>query len=65
VRLGAREAALPAPILRERVARAFASHADAWARGHGLGFAVGNVYLPWDRSFEIGIDLVPDGASPC
>lgn len=65
VRLGAQEATLPAPVLRGRVTQAFASHADAWARGHGLGFSVGNVYLPWDRSFEIGIDLVPDGASPC
>lgn len=65
VRLGAREADMDAPGLRERVALAFGAHADAWARGHGLGFQVANVYLPWDRSFEIGIDLVPAGDAPC
>lgn len=65
VRLGAQEAGLDAEALRERVALAFGSHADAWARGHGLGFEVARVYLPWDRSFEIGIELVPAGATPC
>jgi hypothetical protein len=65
VRLGAQEAGLDAPTLRERVALAFGAHADAWARGHRLGFEVANIYLPWDRSFEIGIDLVPAGDSAC
>jgi hypothetical protein len=65
VRLGAQEAGQAAQALRERVALAFTAHADAWARGHGLGFQVANVYLPWDRSFEIGIDLVPAGGQAC
>jgi len=65
VRLGACEADLAPAALRERVALAFAPHATAWARGHGLGFEVANVYLPWDRSFEIGIDLAPAREASC
>lgn len=33
--------------------------ANAWAAELGLGYAVADVALPWDRSFEIDLQLVP------
>lgn len=57
VRLGAQESAFSAPALRARVEDVVAAHANAWADGHGLGWRIGEVYLPWDRTFEIGLRL--------
>jgi hypothetical protein len=64
VRLGASESALDASALRQRVASVYISHANAWARGHALGWQVSDIALPWNRSFEIDLQLTPAGAQP-
>jgi hypothetical protein len=46
------------------VASLFTAPANAWLQQHGLGCQVDAIFLPWDRSFEIGLRLVPDPAPP-
>lgn len=57
VRLGAPEDKLDGAALRLRVDQVFRAHADAWAAANGLPYAVADISLPWDRTFEIGLRL--------
>ena len=51
-----------ADSLRRLVAALFMPPANAWLRQHGLGWRVADVFLPWDRSFEIGLVMAPAAA---
>ena len=57
VRLGG--LALPPSALAEHVQRLFVPQANAWLAPWGLGWRVQRTYLPWDRTFEIGLELEP------
>ncbi len=49
----------PAANLEARYAELVAPATDAWLAGHGLPGRVSRCYLPWSRSFEIGLELQP------
>ena len=57
VRLGG--LALPPGALAEHVQQIFVPQANAWLAPWRLGWQVRRSYLPWDRTFEIGIELEP------
>jgi hypothetical protein len=57
VRLGG--LALPPGELAEHVQRLFVPQANAWLAPWRLGWQVRRSYLPWDRTFEIGLELEP------
>ncbi|PWF42719.1 DUF4127 family protein [Massilia glaciei] len=57
VRNSVREADCAPEALRGVVAQVFIKHANAWARAHSLGWEVSDVTLPWQRTFEIDIEL--------
>lgn len=63
VRLGVHEPALGAEALRARVEDVVTGHANAWADGQGLGWRIAELYLPWDRTFEIGLRLAVSEAA--
>ncbi|WP_269531494.1 DUF4127 family protein [Chitinimonas sp. BJYL2] len=56
-RIGVDESQLDAEARRVRIADLFMPFAEAFAQHHQLGYRVCDVYLPWDRSFEIGLRL--------
>jgi hypothetical protein len=41
------------------VQRLFVPQANAWLAPWRLGWQVRRSYLPWDRTFEIGLELEP------
>ena len=49
-----------AETLRALAAALFTPPANAWLRAQQLGWRVEQVFLPWDRTFEIGLRLGPD-----
>ncbi|MES3021232.1 MAG: DUF4127 family protein [Pseudomonadota bacterium] len=57
VRNSVRESDCGPEALRDVVAQVFIGHANAWARAQGLGWEVYDVSLPWNRTFEINIQL--------
>ncbi|WP_228892955.1 DUF4127 family protein [Pseudoduganella aquatica] len=63
VRTAIDEDACSAEHLRSLVELTYTSHANAWASAQGLGWQVREVYLPWDRTFEIGLRLQAAEAS--
>jgi hypothetical protein len=57
VRLGG--LTLQAGALAEHVQQLFVPQANAWLAPWRLGWRVRRTRLPWDRTFEIGLDLEP------
>jgi hypothetical protein len=57
VRLGG--LTLPAGALAEHVQQLFVPQANAWLAPWRLGWRVRRTRLPWDRTFEIGLELEP------
>lgn len=57
VRLGG--LTLPAGALAEHVQQLFVPQANAWLAPWRLGWHVRRTRLPWDRTFEIGLELEP------
>jgi Protein of unknown function (DUF4127) len=53
------EAAMSAAALTEKVSAVFIPAANDWLRHHQFDWRVASIYLPWNRTFEIGINLVP------
>ncbi|MDN3920332.1 DUF4127 family protein [Roseateles violae] len=51
------EPALSADELAAEVRSNFVPAADAWLRETGLPGRIARCYLPWDRTFEIGLEL--------
>jgi hypothetical protein len=45
--------------LAEHVQQLFVPQANAWLAPWRLGWRVRRTRLPWDRTFEIGLDLEP------
>ena len=53
------EASLSAAQLAQAAVAVVQAPTQAWLRAQGLPGQVQRCYLPWDRSFEIGLELVP------
>jgi hypothetical protein len=51
------ESKLTANERRDAVATAFIDSANTWAAAHRLGWRVRDIFLPWNRTFEIGLQL--------
>jgi len=57
------EARMTADELTAKVSESFIPSANQWLRQHQFDFRVASIYLPWGRTFEIGINLVSDSVS--
>ncbi|MFM7294293.1 MAG: DUF4127 family protein [Burkholderiales bacterium] len=53
------ESAVSAVELQAVVAQMFIPAANAWLAEHHFAYRVGSIQLPWQRTFEIDIHLVP------
>lgn len=51
------ERTLTAEVLEALVAEMFVPAANAWLADNAFEFRVASIYLPWQRTFEIGINL--------
>jgi hypothetical protein len=53
------EANMTADELSAKVSAAFIPAANLWCEHHQFDWRVSSIYLPWGRTFELGINLVP------
>ncbi len=51
------ETTMSASVLNEKVSAVFITAANDWLRQHQFDWQVASIYLPWNRTFEIGINL--------
>lgn len=49
-----------AAALADHVQQLFVPRANGWLAATGLGWRVRRTFLPWDRTFEIGLELEPE-----